>query len=162
MHLLVRFNSFAASAVRALVVTAVLVMLGVLTGQVLLRYAFNFVLTWSEELSIALLTWAVLLSIALGVKEGFHVRMSLLIRRLPAHARLRAEQVIHFATAGVGVFLSWSGWRYFADTRGSISAAMGYPNELVHIAALVCGVLITLFALEAALEGRVPPDEGQG
>lgn len=162
MRALVRFNNLAASAVRALVVAAVLVMLVVLAGQILLRYVFNFALTWSEELSIALLTWAVLLSVALGVKECFHVRLSLLIRRLPAAARLRAEQVIHFATAGVGVFLSCSGWRYFADTRGSVSAAMGYPNELVHIAALACGLLITLFALEAALEGRVPPDEGQG
>lgn len=160
--MLARFNSLAAGAVRALVVAMVLVMLCVLTSQILLRYAFNIALSWSEELSLAMMTWAVLLMAALGVKEGFHVRMALLIRRLPAVGRLRAERMIHFATAAVGVFLAWSGWRYFADTRGTTSAAIGYPNELVHIAALVCGVLITLFALEAALEGRIPPDEGQG
>ncbi|MBL8386415.1 MAG: TRAP transporter small permease [Burkholderiales bacterium] len=154
-------SHLAAGAVRVLVVAMVLVMLGVLAAQILLRYAFNHALTWSEELSLALLTWAVLLSAALGVKEGIHVRMALLVRRLPAAARLRAEQAIHLATAAVGAFLAWSGWRYFADTRGTTSAAIGYPNELLHIAALVCGVLIALFALEAALEGRIPPDEGQ-
>jgi len=61
----------------------------------------------------------------------------------------------------VGGFLAWSGWRYFADTRGSTSAAIGYPIELLHASALACGVLIALFALEALLEGRIPADEAQ-
>ena len=99
---------------------------------------------------------------ALGVREGFHVRMSLLIQRLPSGARRWAEQGIHFATTAVGGFLAWSGWRYFADTRGTTSAAIGYPIELLYASALVCGVLIALFALEALIEGRIPADETQG
>ncbi len=162
MRALVRINNIAAAAVKALVVVMVLVMLGALSAQVLLRYAFNFTLSWSEELSLGLFTWTVLLMAALGVREGFHVRMSLLIQRLSPVARLRAEQAIHLATTAVGGFLAWSGWRYFADTRGTTSAAIGYPIELLHASALVCGVLIALFALEALLEGRIPADEKHG
>lgn len=162
MKILVRINNIAAAAVKALVVAMVLGMLGALSAQVLLRYAFNVTLSWSEELSLGLFTWTVLLMAALGVREGFHVRMSLLIQRLPAGARLRAEQAIYLATTAVGGFLAWSGWRYFADTHGSTSAAIGYPIELLHASALVCGVLIALFALEAMLEGRIPADEAQG
>ncbi len=162
MRALVRFNDLAAKVVKLLVVAMVLLMLGVLSGQILLRYALNIALSWSEELALALTTWTVLLMSALGVKEGFHVRMALLIRRLPAAARLRAEQAISLATVVIGVFLAWSGWRYFAETRGTTSAAIGYPNELLYISALVCGVLIALFALEAMFEGRIPPDEEQG
>lgn len=162
MRALVRFNQAAAGVIKALVVVMVLVMLGVLSAQILLRYAFNIALSWSEELALALTTWTILLMAALGVKESFHVRMALLVRRLPPPARLRAEQAISLATAVAGGFLVWSGWRYFADTRGMISAAMGYPNELLHASALVCGVLIVLFAIEAVLEGRIPPDETQG
>lgn len=161
MKALVRVNNFAAATLKLLVVAMVVVMLGALSAQVLLRYAFNVTLSWSEELSLGLFTWTVLLMAALGVREGFHVRMSLAIQRLPAGARLRAEQAIHLATAAVGAFLAWSGWRYFVDTHGSTSAAIGYPIELLHASALVCGVLITLFALEALLEGRVPADELQ-
>ena len=161
MKALVRINNIVAAAVKALVVAMVLGMLGALSAQVLLRYAFNVTLSWSEELSLGLFTWTVLLMAALGVREGFHVRMSLLIQWLSAGARLRAEQAIHFATAAVGGFLAWSGWRYFADTHGSTSAAIGYPIELLHASALVCGVLIALFALEALLEGRIPADEAQ-
>lgn len=161
MSALVRFNNLAAAAVKALVVAMVLVMLGVLSAQVLLRYAFNITLSWSEELSLGLFTWTILLMAALGVREGFHVRMSLVIQRLPAGMRLVAEQGIHFATVAVGCFLAWSGWRYFADTHGTTSAAIGYPIELLHASALACGVLIALFALEALLEGRIPADEKQ-
>lgn len=162
MKVLIRINDFAVATVKALVVVMVLVMLLALSGQVLLRYVFNITLGWSEELSLGLFTWTVLLTAALGVREAFHVRMSLLIQRLPAGLRLRAEQGIHLATAAAGGFLSWSGWRYFADTHGTTSAAIGYPIELLHASALACGVLITLFALEALIEGRIPPDETQG
>lgn len=159
---LVRFNQAAARAIKALVVVMVVVMLGVLTAQISLRYLFNIALSWSEELALALTTWTVLLMAALGVKESFHVRMALLVRRLPPALRLRAEQAISLATAVAGGFIAWSGWAYLMDTRGMTSAAMGYPNELLHASALVCGVLIMLFAIEAMLEGRIPVDEGQG
>jgi len=162
MRALARINDVAAAAVKALVVAMVLTMLAVLSAQVLLRYAFNFTLSWSEELSLGLFTWTVLLTAALGVREAFHVRMSLVIQRLPPGPRLWAEQAIHLATVAVGSFLSWSGWRYFADTHGTTSAAIGYPIELLHASALACGVLIALFALEALLEGRIPADETQG
>jgi TRAP-type C4-dicarboxylate transport system permease small subunit len=162
MQALTRINDVAAAAVKSLVVAMVLLMLGVLSAQVLLRYLFNVTLSWSEELSLGLFTWTVLLTAALGVREGFHVRMSLLIQRLPPGARLVAERGIHLAAAAVGCFLSWSGWRYFSDTHGSTSAAIGYPIELLHASALVCGVLIALFALEALIAGRIPEDESQG
>ncbi|MEK7753004.1 MAG: TRAP transporter small permease [Acidobacteriota bacterium] len=162
MKALARINNFAAAAVKALVVAMVAVMLSVLSAQVLLRYVFNLTLSWSEELSLGLFTWTVLLTAALGVREAFHVRMSLLIQRLPAGARLRAEQGIHLATAAVGCFLAWSGWRYFADTHGTTSAAIGYPIEWLHGSALVCGVLIAMFALQALVEGRIPADETHG
>ena len=162
MRALVRINNIAAATVKLLVVLMVLVMLVALSGQVLLRYAFNITLSWSEELSLGLFTWTVLLTAALGVREGFHVRMSLVIQRLPPGPRLWGEQAIHLATAAVGCFLAWSGWRYFADTHGTTSAAIGYPIEYLHASALACGVLIALFALEALIEGRIPADEAQG
>jgi TRAP-type C4-dicarboxylate transport system permease small subunit len=162
MNVLARINNLLSAAVKALVVVMVLVMLGALSAQVLLRYAFNFTLSWSEELSLGLFTWTVLLMAAQGVKDGFHVRMSLVIQRLPSGPRLWAERAIHLATTAVGCFLAWSGWRYFADTHGTTSAAIGYPIELLHASALACGALIALFALEALIEGRIPPDEKQG
>lgn len=162
MRALVRINNVAAAAIKVSVVVMVLVMLGGLSLQVLLRYVFNVALSWSEELSLGLFAWTVMLMAALGIREGFHVRMSLLIQRLPSGARLWVEQAIHVATIAVGGFLAWSGWRYFDGTHGATSASIGYPIELLHASALVCGVLIALFAFESLLLRRIPADESQG
>ena len=155
MSLLARFNALSARAVRALIVVMVLVMTCALAAQVSLRYGMNITLSWSEELSLGLFTWTVLLSAALGVHEGFHVRMALVLDTLSKGSRRESERLIHLATMAVGVFLAWAGWRYVADTRGSVSAAIGYPIELLHASALVCGALIACYALESALSGRV-------
>ena len=72
MSLLARFNALSARAVRALIVVMVLVMTCALAAQVSLRYGMNITLSWSEELSLGLFTWTVLLSSALGVHEGYH------------------------------------------------------------------------------------------
>lgn len=154
--MLARINAAAAAAVKAAVVAMVAVMTAALAAQVGLRYLFNVTLSWSEELSLGLFTWTVLLMAALGVREGFHVRMALGIERLEGGARRAAERAIHLATAALGAFLAWAGWRYVAETHGSTSAAIGYPVGLLYASAVACGVLIALFALEAAIEGRIP------
>jgi TRAP-type C4-dicarboxylate transport system permease small subunit len=162
MKALALFNGGIARLLAVAVVAMVVVMTGALGAQVLLRYAFNITLSWSEELSLGLFTWTVLLMSALGVREGFHVRMALLLDPLPPRLRRESERVIHLATCGVGAFLAAAGWRYVADTRGAVSAAIGYPIELLHASALVCGVLVVSFALESALTGKVTESEAGG
>lgn len=162
MRALHRINAILAAAIRWTVVGMVLVMLGVLALQVVLRYVFNIPLSWSEELALVLFAWSVTLMAALGIREGFHVRMSVLIQQLPHKPRHLLEQAIHLLTLLAGCFLTWAGWAYFLGTRGATSASIGYPIELLHASALVCGALIALFALEALVEGRIPPDESPG
>ena len=155
MSVFSRVNAAIARLLGVLVVAMVVVMTCALGAQVLLRYAFNVTLSWSEELSLGLFTWTILLASALGVREGFHVRMALLLDPLPAALRRESDRLIHFATCAVGLFLAWAGWRYVADTRGAVSAAIGYPIELLHASAFVCGLLIAVFAFESALAGKV-------
>lgn len=162
MKALTLLNGGFARLLAVAVVVMVVVMTCALGAQVLLRYVFNITLSWSEELSLGLFTWTVLLMSALGVREGFHVRMALLLDPLPQRLRRESERAIHLATCGVGVFLAWAGWRYVADTSGAVSAAIGYPIELLHASALVCGVLIVSFALESALMGKVTESAADG
>ena len=162
MKALHRVNDVIAGAIRWIVVAMVSVMLVVLAFQVLMRYAFTLPLSWSEELAVGLFAWSAMLMAAVGIREGFHVRMSIVIQRLPPGARLWFEQAIHLLSFVIGCFLAWSGWSYFDGTRGATSASMGYPVELLHASVPVCGVLIALFALESLLERRIPPDESAG
>ena len=52
-----------------------------------------------------------------------------------------------------GFYLAWSGARFLDMTGGSVSAAIGYPIEMLHALAPVAGALIGLFASWRMLTG---------
>lgn len=137
-----------AAATRALVIALGTAMLAVLAAQVLMRYAAGVALSWSEEVALACFTWCTLLSLALGVRDGIHVRMDLLTERLPHAAQRALERTVLLATAALGAFVAWSGTSYVQDTLGTTSAAIGYPIAWLYAAAPACGLLVALFALE--------------
>jgi TRAP-type transport system small permease protein len=149
-----------ARLVRVAVVVLAVVMLVALSLQVVMRYGFGRPLTWSEELAVACFGWAMLLAIAVGVRDRIHVRMELLVDLLPECIRLLLERLIALAIAGAGSFLAWSGWNYTADSGGLTSAAMAYPMAWLYGSAPVCGALIAMFGLEHALFGAPPARVG--
>jgi TRAP-type C4-dicarboxylate transport system permease small subunit len=136
---------------RASIGLAAALMLLAICYQVLLRYVFGNTPSWSEELAVLFFSWSVLGGLALGVHEGWHVRLTLLPDLLPAGARAWAERATELVTAALGLFLAWSGWRFLDMTAGSVSAAIGYPIEILNALAPVCGGLMALFGLERAL-----------
>ena len=144
-----------ASAARAVVVVLAVVMLVALSLQVVMRYAFGHPLSWSEELAVTCFGWAMLLAIAAGVRDAVHVRMELVVDRLPPPWRLALERLLSAAIALAGGFLAWSGMAYASNSGGMVSAAIGYPLSWLYASAPVCGALIALFGLERALFG--PP-----
>lgn len=138
---------------RASLILAMAIMLFCIGLQVIMRYVFAQTPSWSKELAILMFAWCALGGLALGVREGFHVRMDLLLDRLPARARVWAERGIDAATALLGVYLAVAGWRYVDMTRGATSAAIQYPIECLHALAPVAGVLMAVFALERMWRG---------
>jgi TRAP-type C4-dicarboxylate transport system permease small subunit len=138
----------AGSAVRWSLVVAIAVMLTAIAYQVVMRYCFGRAPSWTEELAILTFAWATLGGLALGVREGFHVRLTVVLDRLPRSSRQIAERALDVFALLVGAYLAWSGWRYVDATSGGTSAAIAYPVEILHGMAPVAGVLIVLFAVE--------------
>ena len=140
-------------SLRTSLIVAMAIMLLCIGLQVLMRYVFSQTPSWSEELAILMFAWCALGGLALGVREGFHVRMDLLLDRLSPSARSWAERGIDVITAVLGAYLAVAGWRYVDMTRGATSAAIQYPIECLHALAPVAGILMALFALERAWRG---------
>jgi len=157
LNIIGRIVRFVATVLRASLVAAMAVMLFCISFQVLMRYVFGNSPTWSEELALLMFSWATLGGLALGVYEGYHVRLDILINALPANGARLLEATIGAATAVFGAYLAWSGQRFVDVTSGSVSAAIGYPIEILHILAPICGALICLFATWHLLAG--PPNE---
>ena len=146
---------------RASIALSAALMLAAITYQVVLRYVFGDTPSWSEELAVLLFSWSVLGGLALGVHEGWHVRLTALPDLLPRSLRILAERATDAVTAALGVFLAWSGWRFLDITSGSVSAAIGYPIEILNVLAPVAGLLMALFGLERMLRpgGALPAAE---
>jgi len=143
-----RLVEAAAALLRWSLIAAVALMFACIALQVVMRYVFGNALSWSEELALLMFSWAALGGLALGVREGFHVRLTLLLDSLPAAARRWVERAIELLTAAFGGYLLWSGWRYVDITSGGTSAAIAYPIELLHGIAPVAGLFVLIFAVE--------------
>ena len=146
-----RFVEATAATLRWSLIAAVALMFVCIAVQVVMRYVFGNALSWSEELALLMFSWAALGGLALGVHEGFHVRLTLILDPLPAGARAWAVRAIELLTAASGAYLVWSGWRYVDITRGGTSAAIAYPIELLHGIAPLAGLFVVIFAVERLL-----------
>jgi TRAP-type C4-dicarboxylate transport system permease small subunit len=134
-----------------------IVMTLVLTLQVVMRYVFNIPLVWSEEISIALFSWIVLLAGSMGIREGFHVSITLLPAALPERLKAGLNRIFDFAIFLFGLTLATAGYAYVRDTAGQLSAAVEYRIEFLHLAVPVCGILIALHALARVVGIPLPP-----
>lgn len=138
---------------RASLIAAAAVMLACIAIQVVMRYVFGRTPSWSEEVAILMFAWTTLGGLALGVHEGFHVRLTLALDPLPPAGRAWVERGIDLIAAVFGACLVWSGLRFVEFTRGSVSAAIAYPIEILHGMAPIAGALVCLFAVVRALAG---------
>lgn len=150
-----RVIAFLAGALKLSLIAATAVMLGCIALQVVMRYVFGRAPSWTEELAVLMFSWTVMGGLALGVREGFHVRLDFLINLTPSAGRPWAERAIEALTAAFGFYLAWSGLRFLDMTGGSVSAAIGFPIEILHAMAPVAGALVGLFA-SWRIFGNVP------
>lgn len=139
-----------------LAVAMATVMVVCLLLQIFFRYALASPLTWTEEMAVLMFAWVIMLMGSLGVREDFHVRLTLLLDRVPEAPRLWIERATLTAILAFGVLLAIAGYHYVEGTLGVVSAAIGFPIEALHLAAPVCGVLIVLHAAARLLGGGRP------
>lgn len=68
--------------VEGLIILGATVIVAMVTTEVILRYIFSHSLIFTEELSRYLMVWIVFLGSALAIRDGSHIRISILVSRL--------------------------------------------------------------------------------
>ena len=92
---------------RWVIVAASAAMIAIVTLQVILRYAFNSSIDWSDEISRLLFVWSMFLAIPLGIREGAHVGIELLTAHIPAAARALLTKGCALVTAAMMAVVFW-------------------------------------------------------
>ena len=74
-------SHWCAQVTRALMLILGILLIICLLVAVFFRYVVGYALSWPEELSMLLFTWIVFLAGSLGVREEFHVRLTIVLSR---------------------------------------------------------------------------------
>jgi TRAP-type C4-dicarboxylate transport system permease small subunit len=88
-------------AAKWLIIAAMAVMIVVVSVQVALRYLLNTSLDWSDEVSRMLFVWCMFLAIPLGIREGAHVGIELLVGHLPSAWRRTLVKAMAVVAGGM-------------------------------------------------------------
>ena len=129
--------------------------------QVIMRYVFKNSLSWSEELGKFIFVWISWLGIAIGQKRGEHIRITLLVDRLPFKGQqflnLLSDIIViliclvttYYAISLVG---SQSGTRYAGI---KISMSWGYLSVAVGCILMIIRCIASSFeSIKLMREGK--------
>ena len=131
-----------------------LLMLG-LTGAVLwavaARYFFNAPPSWSEEVPRVIFLWLTYIAIALAVRRGQSLRITLVLERLSPIARLSLEMFMHGAIFVMLAFLFWHNLPVIELNSGSRMLATQWSDAVRYWPLSVGCVLIGLYQVRLVI-----------
>jgi len=85
-----------------------LIVMGVTTYEVVMRYIFNSPTTWSLEISVILTLWGTFLGIAYTLQQGGHTSVDLVIDRLSPRKRKTIKICTYLFMLLFCIFLTWT------------------------------------------------------
>lgn len=120
------------------------------------RYVLAQTPRWGEELALACLVWLSLLSVSLGVRGGYHIRLDLALSLSPRPVRIGAERVNWGLAVIVGGLFVWFGTDIAVLNLGSRMPGLGISAFWQYLAVPAGGVLILVALAERAWLGAPP------
>jgi TRAP-type C4-dicarboxylate transport system permease small subunit len=129
-----------------------IVIAGTALAQVFTRYVLANSLTWTHELDILLMIWAVWLGAAIGIHRKAHLRISILSDRLSERTQKILLVVIDVLTLVFLIILGWKGIAVIESVEGTVLTSMDLPRGFVVSAAPVGASFMVLFFLPILFE----------
>jgi TRAP-type C4-dicarboxylate transport system permease small subunit len=141
-----------------LLVAAMLTVMVVLVfGNVVLRYAFNSGITVSEELSRWLFVWLTMLGAVIAIARHGHLGTDVLVSRLGLAGKKVCAALAHLLMLYVTWLLLRGLWEQTQINMNVAAPATGWPVGIVYLAGIVFALsAIVLLAINgvAALRSR--------
>lgn len=148
-----------ADAAIAIAATALVGLVVVQGWQVFTRYVLNDSPSWTEPVTLLLLSTAMSLGAAAGVHTNKHFSFRLLAESLPSVARRVLAVARPLLIAAVGAMIA--GWAavLLLDGLDIKIAGASMPQSINYLPLSISGVLICLFALNIAWKALRPARE---
>jgi TRAP-type C4-dicarboxylate transport system permease small subunit len=142
-----------AGAAIAIAATALIGLVVVQGWQVIARYVLNDSPSWTEPVTLLLLSTAMSFSAAAGVRTRRHFSFALLADAVGPTLRRALHGLQSLVVLLIGAMLAWWGARLFVDGLHIPTAGIAMPESIDYLPIAVGGVLMVIFALAQLLPG---------
>ncbi len=126
------------------------------------RFVLNSSPPWGEELSLLCMVWFSMLSVAIGIRNENHIRITVLERVLPQVWKNRVSIFNDLTVMAFAFFLVFKGWDIVLLNWNRISPGIGITLRWLYISVPAGGVLIILMLglklVYEFLEGKSPQE----
>lgn len=131
-------------AVTGALILAVATMVIVVSGQVALRYGFNQSFDWADEVGRLAFVWSVFLAIPLGVRQGSHIGIDIVVDKFPAATRAAFKRGGAALSAALMFIVAWASvgvaQEQWSEMMSTIDASVGWFIVPVGVGALLSGL----------------------
>ena len=145
-------------AIEVLIAAALAVMVVLVFGNVVLRYAFNSGIAVSEEISRWLFVWLCFLGAVLAMKEGAHLGTDMLVSRLPVAGKKACLALGHLLMLYVTWLFLEGSWQQARINHDVAAPVTGAPVSIFYASGVVfsvCAGVLLLLQLLRLLTGHL-------
>ncbi len=115
--------------------------------NVFMRYVMNTGIRWAEEVAKLFMAWFTFIAMAIGVKQGLHISLHLLPRKLPSWIDRALILLKDLTTLTIAVVFFIYGIKLVGFTRTSIMPATEWPSFILYLILPIASVLIAMEVL---------------
>jgi len=114
--------------------------------QVVLRYVFNYSLSWSEEVARYLIVWFIFIGSSIAVREKAHATMDALVTYLPEKGKRIFSLLTNLLCIVFCIVLIWSGSTMVSGVIefGTVTPSTGMPMYIPYLAVPVGASLMLI------------------
>ena len=141
---LIKVNKFINNIEEYFAVISLLIASLLIFVQVVLRYAFNISLVWSEEIARYLIIWLILIGSSIAVRERAHAAVDAVVSFLPQLAKQIFSVLANLTGVAFCIILIRSGAITVSNVIefGNVTPAIGIPMAIPYLSLSVGGSLM--------------------
>ncbi len=146
--------------VLAALMVSVAVMVSVVSAQVALRYGFNRSIDWADEVSRLGFVWSIFLAIPLGVRQGAHIGIDIVVNKLPAVPQQVLRRAGATLSAAMMFAIAWAALKVAREQWDELMSVLDWSVGWFIVPVGVGALLSGLHLVRIAIEG--PPRAAAG
>ena len=147
-------------ALTGVLLAAVAVMVAVVSAQVALRYGLNRSIDWADEVGRLAFVWAIFLAIPLGVRDGAHIGIDLLVDKLPPAGKAALRRAGAAVGAAMMLAICWAAVRTCREQWDELMSTIDFSVGWFIVPVAVGALFSAFHLLHIVIAGPPAPRVG--